>query len=123
MDLWRVALSNKHDLLPIVRSFDMLGHGLRALRSGYKNLDDETGVEFSIVAGRTYRVTPGHVYVFENPAAVPAQFFEEKWEPISNQKRVDSKKRKTLPTSKQIKEVRRHSKRRHSSRQGHRQPK
>ena len=115
-DLWRAALINTahtRDLPPVVRGFDNLGHGLRALRSGHKNLDDETGVEFSIVAGCNYPVTPGHVYVFENPAAVPAQFFEEKWAPISKQKRVGSKKRKTVTISKQTKVARTHRKRRH----------
>jgi hypothetical protein len=115
-DLWRAALINTahtRDLPPVVRGFDNLGHGLRALRSGHKNLDDETGVEFSIVAGCNYPVTPGHVYVFENPAAVPAQFFEEKWAPISKQKRVGSKKRKLVTISKQTQVARTHRKRRH----------
>ena len=97
-------------------SFEMLGHGLRALRSGYKNLDFDTGVEFPIVAGCTYRVTPGHVYVFENPVAVPAQLFEEQWLPIAKQKRVGTKKRTALPISKQGKIARTTRKRRHSSR-------
>ena len=118
-DLWRAALINTahtRDLPPVVRGFDNLGHGLRALRSGYKNLDVDTGVLFSIVAGCTYRVTPGHVYVFENPAAVPAQLFEEQWVPIAKQKRVGTKKRTALPISKQSKIARTTRKRRHSSR-------
>ena len=105
MDQWRATLSNarKNRLPPVGARFEMLVHGLRALRSGYKNLDVDTGVLFSIVAGCTYRVTPGYVYVFENPAAVPAQFFGEKWAPILKQKRVEKKKRKLSPISKQNK--------------------
>ena len=118
MDQWQATLSNarKNRLPPVGARFEMLGHGLRALRSGYKNLDFDTGVEFPIVAGCTYRVTPGHVYVFENPAAVPAQLFEEQWVPIAKQKRVGTKKRTALPISKQSKIARTTRKRRHSSR-------
>ena len=117
MDQWRATLSDaKKYLLPVGGRFEMLGHGLRALRSGDKHLDFDTGVLFSIVAGCTYRVTPGHVYVFENPVAVPAQLFEEQWLPIAKQKRVGTKKRTALPISKQSKIARTTRKRRHSSR-------
>jgi hypothetical protein len=54
------------------------------------------------------------VYVFENPAAVPAQLFEEQWVPISKQNRVGTKKRTVLPISKQSKKARTTRKRRHS---------